>query len=107
MPDIVADNNGIVEGSLTIPERTIPTGTVQVEVEGDQGSYGSTTYTSRGKITVEERRIVNTVKYAYDPLAQTFTLSEPRHIAGVDLWRYKRGKRKDCRSNSRYNRWFS
>lgn len=86
MPDIVADNNGIVEGSLTIPEMTIPTGTVQVEVEGDQGSYGSTTYTSRGTITVEERRIVNTVKYAYDPLAQTFTLSEPRHIAGVDLW---------------------
>lgn len=86
MPDLIANDEGIVEGSLTIPEMTIPTGTVQVEVVGDLGSHGITTYTGRGTITVNERRIVNTVTYAYDPLAQTFTLNESRHIAGVELW---------------------
>jgi len=80
-----ADNNGTVEGQLTIPAG-IPTGTVQITVEGNQGSRGTTTYTSSGTITTEQRRIVNTVYYRYDPLAQTFTLTEGRHIAGIELW---------------------
>jgi hypothetical protein len=75
---------------MTVPSG-IPAETVSVEVVGDQGSTGSTTYTASGTITTESRRIVNTVVYNYDPLAQTFTLSEGRHIAGVDLWFKNKG----------------
>ena len=84
-----ADIDGVASGSFTVPSG-VPAGTVQVEVLGDQGSRGTGTYTASGTITTEQRRIVNTVTYRYDPLAQTFTLSEGRHIAGVDLW-FKRG----------------
>jgi hypothetical protein len=87
---ITADNHGTAEGQITVPEG-IPAGTVAVEVVGNQGSTGSTTYTSSGTITTEARRIVNTVLTRYDPLAQTFTLSEGRHIAGVDLWFKNKG----------------
>ena len=85
-----ADRDGVANGSFTVPSG-VPSGTVQVEVLGDQGSRGTGTYTAGGTITTEQRRIVNTVYYRYDPLAQTFTLSEGRHIAGVDLWFKKKG----------------
>jgi hypothetical protein len=79
-----ADQNGHIEGEITIPEG-IPTGTKLVEFEGDQGSYGQTTYTSRGLITTEERQTVISQRKA-DPLAQTFTLKDSRFLAGVDVW---------------------
>lgn len=82
---LTADNKGIVEGQLTVPAG-VPTGTVQVLMEGDQGSRGSTSYTALGTVQTQQLRILTTVTYNYDPLAQTFTLSEGRHIAGVDLW---------------------
>ena len=84
-----ADRDGVANGIFTVPSG-VPAGTVQVEILGDQGSRGTGTYTASGTITTEQRRIVNTVTYRYDPLAQTFTLSEGRHIAGVDLW-FKKG----------------
>jgi hypothetical protein len=82
---IEADNQGTAEGEITVPEG-VPAGTVLMEVTGDQGSTGSATYTASGTVTTESRRIVTTVLTRYDPLAQTFTLSEGRHVAGVDLW---------------------
>lgn len=85
-----ADADGVASGSFTVPSG-VPAGTVQVAVLGDQGSRGTGTYTASGTITTEQRRIVNTVTYRYDPLAQTFTLAEGRHIAGVDLWFKKKG----------------
>ena len=85
-----ADRDGVANGSFTVP-LGVPSGTVQIEILGDQGSRGTGTYTASGTITTEQRRIVNTVYYRYDPLAQTFTLSEGRHIAGVDLWFKKKG----------------
>jgi hypothetical protein len=87
---ITADSHGTAEGEVTVPEG-VPAGTVLMEVVGDQGSTGSATYTANGTITTESRRIVNTVITRYDPLAQTFTLSEGRHIAGVDLWFKNKG----------------
>ena len=80
-----ADRDGVANGVFTVPSG-VPSGTVQVEILGDQGSRGTGTYTASGTITTEQRRIVNTVTYRYDPLAQTFTLSEGRHIGCVDLW---------------------
>jgi hypothetical protein len=90
MPTITADNQGVATGEMTVPEG-VPAGTVLVRVVGDQGSVGSTTYTASGTITTESRRIVTTVVTGYDPLAQTFTLSEGRHVAGVDLWFKNKG----------------
>jgi hypothetical protein len=87
---IEADNHGTAEGEITVPGG-VPAGTVLMEVAGDQGSTGSTTYTASGTVKTESRRIVNTVVVNYDPLAQTFTLSEGRHIAGVDLWFKNKG----------------
>jgi hypothetical protein len=84
-----ADQNGHVEGEFTIPEG-VPAGTKLVEFEGDQGSYGQTTYTSRGLITTEERQTV-IVQSNTDPLAQTFTLKESRFLAGVDVWFVAKG----------------
>jgi hypothetical protein len=83
---IEANSYGVAEGTFTIPAG-VPAGTVAINIEGDQGSIGTATYTASGTITTEARRIVATVRgRRYDPLAQTFTLSEGRHIAGVDLW---------------------
>jgi hypothetical protein len=87
---ITADNHGTAEGEITVPGG-IPAGTVLMDVVGDQGTTGTATYTANGTITTEARRIVNTVLTRYDPLAQTFTLSEGRHIAGVDLWFKNKG----------------
>jgi hypothetical protein len=87
---ITADNHGIATGSFTVPAE-VPTGTVLVRIEGNQGSTGTATYTANGTITTESRRIVQTVYCYYDPLAQTFTLTEGRHIAGVDLWFKNKG----------------
>lgn len=86
----VADQDGVLKGTFTVPAG-VPAGTAQVEVVGDQGSRGTGTYTASGTVRTEQRRIVNTVTYRYDPLAQTSTLSEGRHIAGVDLWFKKKG----------------
>jgi hypothetical protein len=83
------DANGHVEGEFTIPEG-VPAGTKLVEFEGDQGSYGQTTYTSRGLITTEERQTV-IVASRTDPLAQTFTLKESRFLAGVEVWFVTKG----------------
>jgi hypothetical protein len=85
-----ANNQGIATGQPTAPEG-IPAGTVLVRVVGDQGGVGTTTYAASGTITTESRRIVTTVVTRYDPLAQTFTLTESRHIAGIDLWFKNKG----------------
>ena len=82
---ITADNSGVAEGQLTVPSG-VPIGTVQIAIEGDQGSRGTATYTASGTVETQQRRTVKTITYKYDPLAHTFTLSEGRHIAGVDLW---------------------
>lgn len=87
---LTADRNGKASGKLTVPAH-IPVGTVPVVIIGDQGSKGSTTYTGTHKITTSTYRRVTTVTYNYDPLAQTFTLNEGRHIGGVDLWFYDKG----------------
>jgi hypothetical protein len=80
----VTDQNGHIEGEITIPEG-VPAGTKLVEFQGDQGSLGVTNYTSRGLITTEERQAV-TLKSRTDPLAQTFTLQKSRFIAGISVW---------------------
>jgi hypothetical protein len=89
-PEIIADDRGVAAGSFTVPAG-IPSGTVLIRIEGDQGSVGTASYTASGTITTESRRVVTTIHCYYDPLAQTFTLNEGRHVAGVDLWFKNKG----------------
>jgi hypothetical protein len=107
MPDQIlniANANGQIVASFTIPEG-VPVGTKLVQFFGDQGSYGEATYTGKNTVTIEERRQVTTVTLSsqqvttvvlnrYDPLAQTFTLQESRHIGGIDLWFENKGAKR-------------
>ncbi len=85
------ENQGRISGKIKIPAN-IPAGTKLVQFYGDKGSYGEATYTGKKTITIEERRRVFSSKRV-DPLAQTFTLDESRHIGGIDLWFTNSGKR--------------
>lgn len=85
---IVADSNGVISAKFTIPSG-VTAGAKAVRVVGAGGSSGVATFTGRGEIRIEERRVVTTITDVFvsaDPLAQTFALSTGRHIAAVDLW---------------------
>lgn len=89
---VSANSQGQVTGWFTIPDN-VPPGTKLVEFDGAGGSHGSATFVGRGQITVRELRqirtehtIITTHLEAYDPLAETFTLAEPRFVSGVELW---------------------
>lgn len=110
MTGFTADANGEIRGRFTVPA-DVPVGTKAVAVQGERVS-GQTSYTGNGVITITERRRVTTLTTVnwnditnitnitnvtninnntnvwnnIDPLAQTFTLEENRHIAGADLW---------------------
>ncbi len=75
---LTANNQGKLKGKVKIPAN-IPAGTKLVQFYGDKGSYGEATYTGKKTITIEERRRVIAAR-RIDPLAQTFTLNESRHI---------------------------
>lgn len=87
---LTANNQGKLKGKVKVPAN-IPAGTKLVQFYGDKGSYGETTYTGKKPITIEERRRV-IVARRVDPLVQTFTLNESRHIGGLDLWFINNGK---------------
>lgn len=84
-----ANASGLLSGSFTIPAN-IPSGAKLVEFQGAGGSYGAATYVGRGTIVTEVRRnLLTTVvqrSNPVDPLAQTFTLPEPRTLGAVELW---------------------
>lgn len=101
---LVADNSGKIKGKFTVPAN-VPAGTKLVQFIGNKGNYGEATYTGRGIITTEERRRVTVITdirrnettvvlTRFDPLAQTFTLSESRHVGGIDLWFSNRGAKR-------------
>lgn len=101
MTEFIADENGVIQGRFQVPAR-IPVGTKLMEFVGSDGGYGEASYTARGTITTEERRRVTTITELrqnqttvtfrrFDPLAQTFTLGQGRHIGGVDLWFTEKG----------------
>lgn len=81
----VANSEGTIQGNFTVPAN-VPAGQKLVEFRGRGGSYGAATYFGQGTLIVE--RWVQTHYYCYwgfDPLAQTFTLTEGRYALGVDL----------------------
>lgn len=90
---LTANSDGEIRGQITVPSG-VPTGTVEVRMEGDQGSVATATYTASGTVETTTRRTVKTVTTYWDPLAQTFTLATGRHIGGVDLWFTAKGSSK-------------
>lgn len=100
----VADSNGIVTGTFTIPA-AIPSGSKQVRATGGGGTVATAVFTGQGTLerqvwqqqtTVTETRWQSPPAPAVttgggggrgvDPLAQTFTLPENVQASGIDLW---------------------
>ena len=105
---LVGGVDGTASGTFTIPAN-VSTGVKEVYVESGSGGSGSARFEGRGLITDVIRRQVNMVQRiepvvvipageggsidtdsgndndGMDPLAQTFMLSENRHIAGIDV----------------------
>ncbi len=82
-----ANAQGVFSGTFTIPEG-VPTGTKLVKLQG--------TFTVGEAYFVGIHEVRNTINYYVryndlDPLAQTFTLNEARHVTGVDFWLAKKG----------------
>lgn len=84
---LVANSAGVVTGKFTIPAG-IPAGTKLVRFTGSGGSHGLATFTGQGILTTQTLRQVVTVTsqfIAWDPLAQTFSLTEAGQVSSVDL----------------------
>ena len=82
-----ANAQGVFSGTFTIPEG-IPTGTKLVRLQG--------TFTVGNAYFVGTHEVRTTINYYVryndlDPLAQTFSLNEARHVSGVDFWLAKKG----------------
>ena len=82
-----ANAQGVFSGTFTIPEG-VPTGTKLVRLQG--------TVTTGEAYFVGIHEVKTTVNYYVryndlDPLAQTFTLNEARHVSGVDFWLAQKG----------------
>jgi hypothetical protein len=96
-----ADNDGIINGVMHIPDGVIPAGTKLVEFFGGANpspSYATSSFVARGTISIAEsqlvrRRVYNvntkitttTITYV-DPIAQSFALTETCQLSFVDVW---------------------
>lgn len=93
---LAGDVNGQATGSFVIPA-SVAVGVKEVYVEGASGTRGTARFEGRGIVTdVVRQRINNVARQTpsreagerggdQDPVAQTFLLSESRHIAGIDV----------------------
>ena len=95
-----ADSTGLVTGSFTVPAG-IPAGSKEVRFLGNQGSLGMATYTGQGTLITRRFNQVTTtttnfwwqppVFWGWDPLAQSFSLDESRHVTSVDIFMHDVG----------------
>lgn len=84
MAILQANSSGVVSGHFTIPSN-VPVGTKLVAFDGSGGSHGEARFIGSNTVVTTTMR-QNVSQLAYDPLAQTFTLSADGQISGVDLW---------------------
>lgn len=93
-PSVVADANGVLSGSFTIPS-DIPAGAKQVQFRGAGGSRGEATFVGQGMVATEilqritttvMRQVTTIVQPRTDPLAQTFTLAEDVILGRCEVW---------------------
>lgn len=83
---LTANSDGVITGHFTIPAN-IPAGSKRVVFSGAGGSMAIATFVGSGKVTEETLRSVITNYYVlgYDPVAETFTISDDRQIGAIDL----------------------
>lgn len=82
----VADVNGVINGTFTIPAG-LPAGSKLVEAVGAGGTKAKAVFTGQGVIEQSVWQNQTTItEVRVDPLAQTFTLEENTQISGIDLW---------------------
>jgi hypothetical protein len=91
-----ANANGELSGTFVIPAN-VPAGSKSVKATGMAGTTAEAVFVGQGTIEIDVMRRVTTITRwqvqtqtvqgtsGVDPLAQTFTLDEGRHIAGIDL----------------------
>ena len=82
-----ANAQGVFSGTFTIPEG-VPSGTKLVRLQG--------TFSTGDAYFVGIHEVRSTVNYYVryndlDPLAQTFTLTEARHVTGIEFWLASKG----------------
>ncbi|MBF0374929.1 MAG: hypothetical protein HQL39_16105, partial [Alphaproteobacteria bacterium] len=83
--NLVANAEGVVEHLFNIPPG-IPAGTKRVEVTSNAAGVGVATFVGDGQVETTVRRRVATVEeFHVDPVAQSITLRQGRHVGGVDL----------------------
>ena len=83
--NLVANSSGVVEHTFTIPAG-VPSGTKRIEAVATASGTGVTTFIGEGLIETTTRRVVTTVEeYHTDPVAQSMTLRDGRHIGGIEL----------------------
>lgn len=84
----VADGDGGITGSFVIPAN-VTAGQKLAVANGMGGSYAEAVFVGEGTVNIRVMQRVTTVQRsqppAVDPLAQTFAVPEPRHVAGVDI----------------------
>lgn len=83
---IVADANGVIKGKFRIPAG-VQAGAKSVELVGSGGSRGSAVFVGEGNLVSEVlQSVTRTTQTYYDPLAQTFSLSEENQLGGVEIF---------------------
>ena len=82
---IVADASGVIKGKFTIPAN-VQAGSKSVDLTGSGGSRGSAVFVGEGTLVSEVlQSVTRTTQTYYDPLAQTFSLTEENQLGGVEL----------------------
>lgn len=82
---VVADANGVIKGKFTIPAG-VRAGTKSVQLTGSGGSRGDGVFVGQGMLVSDVlQNVTQQTQTFYDPLAQTFALTEENQIGGVDL----------------------
>lgn len=83
---VVADANGVIKGKFTIPAN-IQAGSKSVDLIGSGGSTGNAVFVGEGMLVSEVlQSVTRTTQTYYDPLAQTFSLTEENQLGGVDIF---------------------
>lgn len=83
---VVADANGVIKGKFRIPAG-VQAGAKSVELVGSGGSTGSAVFVGEGNLVSEVlQSVTRTTQTYYDPLAQTFSLSEENQLGGVEIF---------------------
>lgn len=82
---LVADQSGTLKGKFTIPAK-VQAGSKSVELIGSGGSRGNAVFVGEGILVSEVlQNVTRTTTTYYDPLAQTFSLTEENQVGGVEV----------------------